>query len=399
MATTTGLFRRNGHFYVRVLLPLLHPLRLTGKSRIVKSLGTSSPSEAKVRALETRLKILQSLDTSVRWEVARPTITASISKQHSMREIFDKWKQAPPRSNDSINSCDRSLKLFEALVGNIAVEQVDRAMGVQFKTHLLQLDTTPKTARDRLIWVKSLLNYAHRDLELTSRNVWNGIDISFKTTKRRRPWTEEELITLFSQPLFTQKKLPRNKKAGGWASYWVPLIAVFSGARVSEICQLTADDIDTNTSHPTIKIRSRSEDQRLKTVNAERDIPIHPQLIELGFLKYVEQIKKGPVANSLWPDLPKRSERSGGYFSQWFGEYLKTLQLNGEVDFHSFRHTVRTQLVLNGVSEIVIDRLLGHSHIGSVGSRTYTHIDSQLLATIASIEYKFAQTYNLTTAI
>lgn len=389
MATTTGLFRRNGHFYVRVLLPLQHPLRLTGKSRIVKSLGTSSPSEAKVRALETRLKILHSLDTFVHWEVARPTITALPQKQHSIREIFEKWKQAHPRSNDSINSCTRALKLFEALVGNIAVEQVDRSMGVQFKTHLLQLDTSTKTARDRLIWVKSLLNYAHRDLELTSRNVWNGIDISVKTTKRRRPWSEEELNTLFSQPLFAQKELPRNKKAGGWAAYWVPLIAVFSGARVSEICQLTMDDIDTNTSHPTIKIRSRSEDQRLKTINAERDIPIHPQLIELGFLDYVEQIKKSPVANSLWPDLPKRNERSGGYFSQWFGEYLKTLQLNGEVDFHSFRHTVRTQLVIKGASEIAIDRLLGHSHIGSIGSRTYTHVDNQLPTIVSQISYRF----------
>ena len=65
MATTTGLFRRNGHFYVRLLLSLHHPLRLTGKSRVVKSLGTSSLSEAKVRALETRLKILLNLDTSV----------------------------------------------------------------------------------------------------------------------------------------------------------------------------------------------------------------------------------------------------------------------------------------------------------------------------------------------
>jgi integrase len=340
MANTTGLFRRNGHFYLRVLLPLHHPLRQSGKSRIVKSLGTTIPNEAKVRALETRLKILQHLDASVHWEVVRTIIPAPSPKTHPIREIFERWKQAHPRSSDSINTCDRSLKLFEALVGKIAVEEVDRAMGVQFKTHLLQLDTTHKTARDRLIWVKSLLNYAHRDLELTNRNVWNGIDISFKTTKRRRPWTEQELSTLFSQPLFTEKRLLRNKKSGGLAAYWVPLIAVFSGARVSEICQLKVQDIDTTPSHPIIKIRSRSDEQRLKTVNAERDIPIHPRLIQLGFLDYLERIKSTPDASSLWPDLPKRNERSGGYFSQWFGEYLKTLPLTSEVDFHSFRHTV-----------------------------------------------------------
>jgi len=389
MATTTGLFRRNGHFYLRVLLPLHHPLRLIGKSRIVKSLATSSPNEAKIRALETRLKILQNLDVSMHWSVARQPLAVSTPKTHPMREIFERWKHSHPRSNDSISSCDRSLKLFETLVGNVAVEQVNRAMGIQLKTYLLQLDTTHKTARDRLIWVKSLLNYAHRDLELTNRNVWNGIDISFKTTKRRRPWTEEELATLFSQPLFTEKKFLKDKKSGGWAAYWIPLIAIYSGARVSEICQLTKNDIDTCTSYPVIKIRSKSADQRLKTVNAERDIPIHQRLIELGFLKYVEQVSSTCEANSLWPDLPKRNERSGGYFSQWFGQYLKTLTLNGEVDFHSLRHTVRTQLVLKNVSEIAIDRLLGHSHAGSIGSRTYTHIDHLLPEVVSKLSYQF----------
>lgn len=164
---------------------------------------------------------------------------------------------------------------------------------------------------------------------------------------------------------------------------------MFSGARVSEICQLTVHDIDIKSQHPIIKIRGDAEGQSLKTINAERDIPLHPRLLQLGFMAYVEQIKSQPAPQSLWPELPKRKERSGGYFSQWFGECLKTLPLDGEVDFHSFRHTVRTQLVLKEVSEIAIDRLLGHSHTGSIGSRTYTHIDSQLLQVVCRISYEF----------
>lgn len=73
---------------------------------------------------------------SVHWEALRATTAATAPKTHSIREIFEKWKQSHPRSNDSMNSCDRSLKLFEALVGNIAAEQADRAIGAQFKTHL-----------------------------------------------------------------------------------------------------------------------------------------------------------------------------------------------------------------------------------------------------------------------
>jgi hypothetical protein len=95
-------------------------------------------------------------------------------------------------------------------------------------------------------------------------------------------------------------------------------------------------DIVTKTNQPIIKIRSGTQEQRFKTVNAERDIPIPPRPIQLGFLEDVQQIKCTQAANSLWPDLPKRNERGGGYFSPWFGENLKSLQLNGEVDFQSF---------------------------------------------------------------
>ena len=173
MATTTRLFRRNGHFLLRVILPLHHPLLLTGKSLTVKSFATSSPNEAEVRALESRLKILHKLDACVHWSVARQPFDVSTPKTHAMREIFERWKHSHPRSNDRIGSCDRALKLFETLVGNVAVEHVNRAMCIQHKTYLLQLDATHKTARDRLIWVKSSRTYTHIDHllpELASRH-------------------------------------------------------------------------------------------------------------------------------------------------------------------------------------------------------------------------------------
>ena len=93
--------------------------------------------------------------------------------------------------------------------------------------------------------------------------------------------------------------------------------------------------------------------------------------------------------SNLWPDLPKRHERSGGYFSQWLGEYLKTLPLSHDLDFHCFRHTVRTQLALKDKLEIAIDRLLGHSHIGSIGARTYTQITTALPKIVSAISYEF----------
>lgn len=169
--------------------------------------------------------------------------------------------------------------------------------------------------------------------------------------------------------------LPRENKAGGLAAYWVPLLGLYTGARCSELCQLLVHDIDTNAAVPTIRITDEGEGQNVKSEAGHRTIPIHSELIRLGFLDYVNSVE----GQKLWPDLPQREGKPGGYFSQWFGELRKSLGIPKPIVFHSFRHTVRSQLSTARVSEIIIDRLLGHEVQGSVGASVYTHIDINAL--------------------
>jgi integrase len=82
------------------------------------------------------------------------------------------------------------------------------------------------------------LRYATEDLEWLERNPWERLDIPYKTTSKRRPWTEAELNTFFSQDLHTQYKLPRDNKAGADAAYWIPLLGIYTGARIGELAQL-----------------------------------------------------------------------------------------------------------------------------------------------------------------
>jgi integrase len=72
------------------------------------------------------------------------------------------------------------------------------------------------------------------------------MDVETKTTAKRRPWKSGELELMFSQPLFTRYELPRNPKGGRDAAYWIPLLGLFTGARISELAQLRVDDIDTS---------------------------------------------------------------------------------------------------------------------------------------------------------
>ena len=95
----------------------------------------------------------------------------------------------------------------------------------------------------RLVWVKTLLRYAHKELELIPRQPWEGLDIQVSKEQTRRAWRDEELQQLFGQQLFTKYDTPKGCKSGSDAAYWIPLIGLYTGARIGELAQLRADDI------------------------------------------------------------------------------------------------------------------------------------------------------------
>lgn len=289
-----------------------------------------------------------------------------------LRDVFTRWKARKARSADSVNACSRALALFEQQTGNPPLRELTRAQGDAFCAWLQQQGTSSKTARDRLTWVKSLVKYAYRELEAIDRNPWDGLDIAHTTESKRRPWTADELEKFFGQPIYTRYELPKVSKAGGAAAYWIPLLGLFHGARVSELAQLTVADIDTTGEVPAMTITNEGEGQQVKTAAGLRPIPLHSELIRLGFLEYVEALRKSGET-LLWPQLPRRGGKPGGFFSAWFGDAKRSLGFGRHPDFHCFRHTVRTQLVEAEVAEPIIDRLMGHEVKGSEGAKRYSH--------------------------
>lgn len=109
---------------------------------------------------------------------------------------------------------------------------------------------------------------------------------SFKPTELKRLFSGPELAT------FAQNVDHAHK-------YWLPTVALFTGARVNELCQLNPQcDIkqDAESKHWFLDITAETTAHKavkktVKTPGSKRKVPIHPQLIELGFLQYVERIK------------------------------------------------------------------------------------------------------------
>lgn len=393
MASLTGLFRRGGSYYLRVMLPTNHPLSFRYNSgKIVCSLGKCSYKDALRIGTQKRAELLWNFGTSTTVDYQTNTahtqdvaLHSTAPKTHiTLRHVFTQWKTASKRSADTISSANRSLTLFESLHGQPSIGGISRAMGVEFKAKLLELPTSSKTADNKFSMVNSLLKYAFLELELIHRNPWTGLSIRSTVTNKREPWSNEMLVRLFSHPIWSIGAMPKDKKAGNWAAYWIPLLGLYTGARSSELCQLKTSDINFKALIPTIKITNEGSFQKLKSESSARVIPIHKKLIQLGFLEYTKSIKN----EQLWPGLPFRQERAGGYFSQWFSTLRQSLQIPRTMLFHSFRHTFRSKLVEAKVPEPVIDQILGHASHGSIGARVYTHISIEMLNdAVQSISY------------
>jgi len=246
----------------------------------------------------------------------------------TLGDVFKRWKAAKRRSVDTERACERALELFEQQSGNPPVQEITRAQGDAFRAWLQAQGASSKTSRDRFTWVKSLLRFAYRDLELIPRQPWEGLDIEHKTETPRKPWTDAQLRAFFALPLFSQRKLPKAAKAGGEAGYWVPLLGLYTGARIGELCQLRVVDIETHEDGAWIRISEEADGATVKSAAGLRLVPVHSELVRLGFLDYVESLRKAGET-SLWPKLGHRKGKPGAYFSGWFGEVRKEVKEGG----------------------------------------------------------------------
>lgn len=299
----------------------------------------------------------------------------SKAKPPTLRDVFDRWKKSgdAPRSDDSIAVYDRALRQFEGQHKNTSLQAITREMGDTYRTWLRENCNTSKTARDRLTNIKSLLKYAHETLEWLPKQPWRGLDIKTTTTNKRRPWTTEELQTLFSAPLHGSHALPDARYGGREAAYWIPLLGLYSGTRLGELCQLRTVDVQKVEGIDVLVLTNEGEGQSIKSDAGHRSVPIHSELVRLGFLKYVKTIRESG-SNSLWPALPLRAGKPSDLFGRWFKEHRNALGLTGtRPDFHCFRHTVRPLMRKGGHSEGTMDKVTGHKTVGSVGTVIYDH--------------------------
>jgi len=289
-----------------------------------------------------------------------------------------------------------SLGMLIEDFGDIPIGEIDIEKGTLFKSHIKQLPKNRKkypelrdlsfhdviqsdskferistvTFNKHIGYVSSFMIWCVTH-GYSYVNPFKGMKLRIKRNQRdeRDRFKETEIKEVFSKGNYIH--FTNVESGNNFHNYFVPLIGLFTGMRLNEICSLYLDNIfqkDGNHREKrwcfNICEEKHRPDKKLKTQSSRRIIPIHDTLIDLGLIELVELLKKRQIGRQrLFREL-KYGEN--GYIrnvSYFFGQYLKKLGIKSDgrkLDFHSFRHTLIDHLKQKGIDVSFINEYVGH---------------------------------------
>jgi len=209
-----------------------------------------------------------------------------------------------------------------------------------------------KTQDKYLVMLKQLLIWAANEgyiEKVPGRGVTVAGVGKTNPAEQRNPYSAEQLVAIFKSPLYTGHRSERTRHQAGKlvlrdGKFWVPLVALFSGMRVGEIIQLSRTDVRESDGVVYFDVND-GDGKQVKTTSSKRRVPVHPTLIEMGFLKFVHSVKHG---GRIFSDIEPGQDGSFSHnFSKWWGRYSRQVGFRSpKTSFHSLRHGFRDALPL-----------------------------------------------------
>ncbi|MGC5780837.1 DUF6538 domain-containing protein [Methylobacterium sp. NFXW15] len=334
-------------------------------------------------------------------EVATPERQSEI-KGMPLTAALELWSEArntgarKPQPS-SIAEARRATRRFVELHGDLPITEITKAHARAFRDALARVPKAlparlaklplpeilkqdlskysrrnAQTINKTLALLSGMLTRAERDGLFESLPTWTnpfhvGFDVAPAEREPYEPFSTAELQRLFASPVYARHERPLGGQ--GEAAYWFPLIALFSGARRTEIAQLKIGDVRQGEGGIWyLDITNEGADQNLKTASSARSVPVHRELIRLGLLNVVAaRARKDAASAPLWPTFAPPIDPKAKAWTKWFARYLGVHVVDHSAKtFHSFRHTFKRACREAGLSEEVHNALTGHAG-GGVG--------------------------------
>jgi integrase len=390
----THLIRRGGRYSIRRRVPS-DLISIVGRREVVRALGTSDRAEAVWRCRLEGVRLdaewaairgkpaaflppqppqLQAVTVAEKAQPVRSTRAGMSDTGKRLPDVIDAWERERRPQARSVGIVRKVADRFRTMVGPFAVESITRQRCIAFKAALLEAGQTPVNTDKQLTVFSTLLQYAS-DQGWIDVNPARGVRVGARANAKaaRLPFDLPALRLIFGSTIYTAGDRPGA--AAGEAAYWLPLLALYTGARLEELAQLAPGDVHeasyvdasgNQRSAWVIRISDIGEGQAVKTATSRRRVPVHAELVALGFIEYTQ----AAIGPRLFPLLKIDTDgREGGLFGKWFGKHIRRLGImDRRMVFHSFRHLLKHTMRECGITEEVSDAITGHAS-ASVGRR------------------------------
>ena len=234
--------------------------------------------------------------------------------------------------------------------------------------NLSQKETqTPQNINKRLSKLSVFGNWGVRQ-GLLLTNPFSGMKFLVKKQpNRRQPFTTDDLKKILKPETYLnwtinfEHPYTIHKVNNTLPYYWVFLLGIFSGMRTNEMCQLRLSDLK-KVDKIWFMFVEDSENTKVKTESSIRKIPLHPQLIELGFIDYVGNLRKKKKTRVFWElreDRDGFASKVSRHYNEKFLPAIGVWEKHKKV-LYCTRHTFINKLYSEKVDENVIKTLVGH---------------------------------------
>ena len=166
-----------------------------------------------------------------------------------------------------------------------------------------------------------------------------------------KAFTPEQVQALFAPAVFSELS---------YHARWASIIGLYTGARASEVGQLLVIDVTKVFGIDCITFTDEGENQKLKSVVSLRTVPIHADVLSLGFLDYVNSL----TGKRVFPNGKAVTVNgAGNWITKAFSPYIATVGKDWEPakrGFHSLRKTVIQTMQTAGVHSEMRAQIVGH---------------------------------------
>lgn len=301
------------------------------------------------------------------WKHPNASAAAPARPKVSLKGLVEAWwkeARATGRKPSTHESYRNTMAAFVAFVGHDDACRVTKTDVIGFKDHRLasvhprtKRRISAKTVKDSdLAGLKTVFGWAVANSKMET-NPAAGVTLKLAKPQRLRSkgFTDAEAGAILKAAQGVKQGSERPKTFA--AKRWVPWLCAYTGARVGELAQLRKEDVRREAGHWIIHITP--EAGTVKT-NEARDVVLHPHVVELGFISFVQAAPPG----HLFLTPSKTGDVLGPLqgVKNRLAEFVRKVVSDRNVaPNHGWRHRFKTVGLDAGIEHRVLDAIQGQS--------------------------------------